>query len=305
MSRAPFEAQHLIAQISPDVWKRELDQASAKYHLVACWAAIIFDPIFAATDYLNIPDSWKLLLAIRLTVSAVILATLALKDRLGLSTHALVSVPFLLISLQNAFTYSLVGDEDLLGHNLNYMALLIGAAMFVLWRVSYSIFIVLISTIATAYFLYTNPAIEIQVFFLKGGLLLIATAVFMVVLIQTRYNLNVREIKARLALQLSNEEIQSQAEEIQAINESLETQVKIRTRELEMKTRALEEYAFINAHKLRGPVASILGLIHLLGKSDLKDDARHIANHMEDAARQLDGIVGSITKAIERGEGKS
>jgi signal transduction histidine kinase len=183
--------------------------------------------------------------------------------------------------------------------------LLIGAAMFVLWQLSYSVFIVLISAVATAYFLYANPAVETQAFFLKGGLLLIATAIFMVVLIQTRYSLTVREIKARLALKFSNDEIQSQAEEIRMINDSLETLVKKRTQELERKTKALEEYAFINAHKLRGPVATLLGLINLLNKADMNSEARHIVDHMDDSARRLDNIVASITRAIEKGESRS
>jgi light-regulated signal transduction histidine kinase (bacteriophytochrome) len=42
--------------------------------------------------------------------------------------------------------------------------------------------------------------------------------------------------------------------------------VQERTRELEKKNKALEEYAFINAHKLRSQVASILGLINLISK---------------------------------------
>jgi signal transduction histidine kinase len=216
-----------------------------------------------------------------------------------------VSIPFLLISLQNAFTYSLIGGEDLLGHNLNYMALLVGAAMFVLWPWTYSLLIVILSTIATSYFLYHNPSLAIQEFFLKGGLLLIAVAVFMITLIQTRFRLTIREIKARLALQLSNEEIQTQAEEIQVINESLEGQVRARTQELERKNIALEEYAFINAHKLRSPVASLLGLINLLRKTELNDEGRHIVGRMTDSAAKLDEIVRSITKAIEQGENEN
>jgi signal transduction histidine kinase len=302
MKSYTFSAQHLISQISTASWKSELDKASAKYHFIACWAAIIGDPIFALTDYINIPEHWKLLLVVRLCVSATILLTLALKKKLSLSTHALVSVPFILISLQNAFTYGLIGEEDLLGHNLNYMALLIGAAMFVLWHWTYSVSIVVLSSVATLIFISYNNAILVQDFFLKGGLLLIAVAVFMVVLIQTRYTLTVREIKARLALQLSNEEIQSQAEEIQVINENLETQVQKRTQELEQKNIALEEAAFINAHKLRSPVASILGLINLLHKAELNGEAQNIMEHMLDSARKLDRIVGSITKAIEQGD---
>jgi len=112
----------------------------------------------------------------------------------------------------------------------------------------------------------------------------------------------VREIKTRLALKASNEEIQAQAEEIKGINDNLELLVKERTEELEKKNKALEEYAFINAHKLRGPVASILGLIHLMNKIDMDDDARKVLRHLQDSTEKLDAIVNSITRAIEKGE---
>lgn len=98
-----------------------------------------------------------------------------------------------------------------------------------------------------------------------------------------------------------NEEIQSQADEIKEINEHLEEMVSKRTRELEKKNLALEEYAFINAHKLRAPVASILGLINLIHKTELDRESREIVEHLNTSARKLDEVVTSITEAIERG----
>ena len=132
--------------------------------------------------------------------------------------------------------------------------------------------------------------------------MLIAVSLFMIALIRTRYNLTVREIKARLALQASYEEIQQQDEEIKGINENLENIVLERTRELEKKNKALEEYAFINAHRLRSPVASILGLINLMNKVHLNDEAKGIMSHLRDSTEKLDATVSTITKAIERGE---
>ena len=280
----------------------ELQKASQRYHVIACWAAIIFDPIFAVTDFINIPDHAPLLLAIRLAVSWIVLFGLLMGQRLKWSTHVIVSIPFITISLQNAFTYSLIGVDNLLGHSLNYMALLVGAAMFVLWPWVYSLIIVMISIGATAIFVFTNPLLSWNEFFLNGGLLLFMVALFMMILIQTRYNLSVREIKARIALAKSKEEVQLQAEEIRSINENLESLVLKRTIELERKNKALEEYAFINAHKLRSPVASLLGLINLMSKTDLKGDAEPIMQHMVKSGDTLDEVVRSITQAIEKGE---
>ena len=291
-----------IAQITPGAWKYELENASYRYHIIACWVSIIFDPIFAITDFINIPDNWLNLLVIRISVAAAIFITLTLRKPYNLPSYFVVSVPFLLISLQNAYTYSLISNDGLLGHNLNYMALLIGASMFVLWEWYYSVIIVVLSVLATALFIYYNPAIDIHEFFVQGGLLLAMVAIFMIVLIRARYNLTVKEIKARLALQSSNEEIQAQAEEIQGINENLEVLVKQRMVELEKKNRALEEYAFINAHKLRSPVASILGLMNLMNKIKLDDEATEIARHLMNSTEKLDKVIGSMTEALEKGD---
>ncbi len=308
MKRYQSITSDLISQVTPESWKVELEKASSKYHLIAAWVAIIFDPVFAFTDYINIPENWKQLLIIRIGISMVILTLVILRRKLKIPSYLIVAVTFLLISLQNAYTYSIIGNEDILGHNLNYIALLIGASMFLLWEVTYSLWMIGISVLATAFFLYQNPVLNINQFLVNGGLLLSAIAVFMIVLIKTRYDLTVREIKARLALQISNEEIQaqneeitSQAEEIRVINENLEQLVQDRTKELEKKNQALEEYAFINAHKLRSPVASILGLINLLNKTSLTEEARGIMSHLEDSTGKLDSVVSSITKAIEKG----
>ena len=103
-------------------------------------------------------------------------------------------------------------------------------------------------------------------------------------------------------IQAQNEEIQSQAEVIQGINDNLESLVKERTSELERKNRAAEESAFIIAHELRAPVASVLGLINLISKCELDDEAKTIVDHMEDSADKLNAVVRNITKAIEKGD---
>lgn len=293
--------QGLISRIPKASWKSELDHTASKYHVTVLWVAVIFEPIFGLVDYINIPDNWGFLFVIRLAVSAITLIMLAMKKRYDLPSYPLVVITFFLISMQNAYTYRLIGDDGLLGQNLNYMALLMGGAMFLLWPWIYSVGVVVLSAIVTAFFIHSNPLLHTDHFFLNGGLLLAAAAIFMIVLIRTRYNLTVREIKVRLALQASNEEIQAQAEEIKGINDNLEQLVKERTLELEKKNDALEEYAFINAHKLRSPVASILGLINLMNKIEVSDEAKKVLEHLQDSTEKLDAIVNSITRAIEKG----
>ena len=105
-----------------------------------------------------------------------------------------------------------------------------------------------------------------------------------------------------LEIKRKNEEIQEQAKEIRSINQNLEGLVRERTHQLETKNKALEEYAFINAHQLRAPVASILGLINLMQKLELKEEEKVYLAHLKESAKKLDEVVSTITEAIERGE---
>lgn len=298
--KSEFEVQ--LGRVPEASWQQELEKTTGRFHLTAAWVAAIFDPVFAITDYINIPQGWSTLLVIRICVSMITIGMIIMQRKLVFSSYIVVMVPFALISLQNAFTYQYINEEGLLGQNLNYIALLIGAAMFVLWHWRFSVLIVMLSAMATFLFVANNPNITANGFFLKGGLLLMVSGLFMIVLIQTRYRLTASEIKARLALRASNNEIKDQAAEIRRINENLEKLVHERTQSLKKKNAALEEYAFINAHKLRSPLASILGLTNLLTKMDLGKDASAINEHLKSSATKLDSIIGDITKAIEKGD---
>jgi light-regulated signal transduction histidine kinase (bacteriophytochrome) len=124
-------------------------------------------------------------------------------------------------------------------------------------------------------------------------------------LLEEKVKMRTREIQLQNEeIQVQNEEISAQSEEILRINENLEDMVQDRTRELERKNKALEEYAFINAHKLRSPVATILGLINLISKTKLDHEGVEINRRLQDTADELDSIVSAITKAIERGDKK-
>ena len=293
-------ADRQIVSITPDEWRPELEKSSLRYHRTVLWIAIIFDPLFAITDYMNIGEGWEQLLVIRLVVSGSTLILLTTRNRTGISLRTLTIFTFLLISLQNSYTYNLIQNDDLLAHNLNFMALLVGAAMFILWEWYYSIAITFISAIFIAYFIGVNTSIDVREFFLKGGLLLAVVGAFMGILINTRYNLTVREIKARLALQMSNREIKIQAEEIERINQNLEEIVRERTAELEQKNLALEEAAFINAHKLRAPVASILGLANLLKREPLTEEGKNTLSHLDNSTQKLDAIITEISVTLEK-----
>lgn len=205
----------------------ELERSAEKYHILGAWIAIIFDPFFAITDFINIPEASTRLLIIRLLIAAFTFTILKLRHLLKIKSNTvIIFIPFVLISLQNAYTFSLISSEHILGHCLNYIALFIGGGMFILWNWRYSVLTISASALATSFFIYLNPEINFNYFLLNGGLLLIAVGAFMYVLIQTRYTLTIKEITARLQVEEINEELTIQKNLVEESNHQITASIR-------------------------------------------------------------------------------
>lgn len=205
----------------------ELEKSAEKYHILGAWIAIIFDPFFAITDFINIPNSSTQLLIIRLIIAATTFTVLKLRDKLKIKTNTiLIFIPFTLISLQNAYTFYLISDKHILGHCLNYIALFIAGGMFILWNWKVSAITITASALVSSLFIYLNPEINFNNFLLNGGLLLIAVGAFMFILIRTRYDLTIKEITARLQVEEINEELVVQKNLVEATNNQITSSIR-------------------------------------------------------------------------------
>ncbi|HLZ16673.1 MAG TPA: hypothetical protein VKQ08_06520 [Cyclobacteriaceae bacterium] len=96
-------------------------------------------------------------------------------------------------------------------------------------------------------------------------------------------------------LQLQNQELATRQEETRAINDNLEAMVADRIREVEGKNRALAEYAFINAHMLRGPLCRIIGLIHLMEQEGYSTQQlaqlKAVAQEIDQRVKEINSVV--------------
>jgi signal transduction histidine kinase len=108
------------------------------------------------------------------------------------------------------------------------------------------------------------------------------------------------------AIQEKNEEITAQARlledvnrEMERINTNLEGEVQQRSQRLVEQSKKLVEYAYFNAHHLRGPLARILGLISLLQLQKLSADQEDIVQKMDISAQELDVVVKEINKRLD------
>jgi serine phosphatase RsbU (regulator of sigma subunit) len=202
-------------------WQSEMNRIATKHHIIVCWVAIILNPIWFISDYFTIPNYWQIFLVVRLAVTGLILLAVLLRKSINLSTELLVVFPFLGISIQNAYMWSVMDVPTLQKHAFAYLALIIGAGMLVLWKPIWTISIVFLSLIANGIYFHLNSQLSTEEILINGGLLVLTVGIISVVLIHSRYVLTKKEIIARLALAATNEELEFQKGLIEKKNEEI------------------------------------------------------------------------------------
>ncbi len=100
-------------------------------------------------------------------------------------------------------------------------------------------------------------------------------------------------------LQDARKEIEMKNLEIMRKNETLEEEVNNRTRELMSNVQQLEQFAFMAAHNLRGPVARILGLGEILKYAQTKEEALDVQSRIIRTTQELDTVVRDLNHVLE------
>ncbi len=78
------------------------------------------------------------------------------------------------------------------------------------------------------------------------------------------------------------------------------TEQRLYIQRIQAQNQALKDIAWIQSHKVRAPVASILGLIQLFNKEDLSDPTNsEVLEGIEEAAHTLDDVIKEINAKTE------
>ncbi len=107
----------------------------------------------------------------------------------------------------------------------------------------------------------------------------------------------VEKQKVKIEKQSRNTSVLNQ--ELTLLNKNLESRAHEIAREIEVKNKKMNKYAFMNAHKLRAPIASIMGLINLFGKDITPEDETTIISMLKISSDKLDNVVHEIKEVIE------
>jgi signal transduction histidine kinase len=106
-------------------------------------------------------------------------------------------------------------------------------------------------------------------------------------------------------LMTSEEELRASQEELTQINENLNGIVLERTRTIINQNDKFVRHAFINGHKVRGPLARILGLVNLLGyENNLEESTKELQDLLKVSASELNEILREVRVNLDEAEYK-
>jgi hypothetical protein len=111
-----------------------------------------------------------------------------------------------------------------------------------------------------------------------------------------REELSVKNDELKKAV-ISLEQVNQRVEDL---NKNLEIKVLERTKELEIKNEQLVQYAYMNAHKLRGPFCRVKGLVmlkDLISKSSTEEE-RLIDSLLSESLKELDDVTHKIQYTV-------
>ncbi len=99
-------------------------------------------------------------------------------------------------------------------------------------------------------------------------------------------------------IEMRNEELTKTQDNLNEINQNLEKIVEKKTMNLVIQNKKLLDYAHINAHHVRGPLARILGLL-LLSSMEKDVDYPMFLDKIECAVTEIDDVLKTISKELD------
>ncbi|HEY9046876.1 MAG TPA: ATP-binding protein, partial [Ohtaekwangia sp.] len=100
--------------------------------------------------------------------------------------------------------------------------------------------------------------------------------------------------------------IQEQKDRLLSQNQSLTSELIEKNKdltetnsELIKHNNELRQFSYTVSHNLRGPVASLLGLIHLLDPASIPEHDAEVLEHIRTSSERLDTIIKDLTKIID------
>jgi signal transduction histidine kinase len=106
-------------------------------------------------------------------------------------------------------------------------------------------------------------------------------------------------MQSQEGLTLANVEIERQKIILEASLDEKSKDLLITNQQLVVQNNELQQFSYTVSHNLRGPVASILGLIHVQQYSKTEDDKKEVLGLLKKSALSLESIISDLNRIID------
>lgn len=206
-------------------WRQEVERYASRYHISGSWFAAVANLLFALNDVIVFPEMAGQFFVVRLAISVTIALALILRKRMQATSSQIAMLPFLLISMENAYMWSFMDKELFHMHSLAYAVLFVGASIVVLWPYRSSLLVLVASGIMNWWFLQKNSPLSLQEIMANGGTLVSTVAVISTIMAHNRFRLTKREIVLRSRLKASKKQVVQQKALIEKNHDELRSSV--------------------------------------------------------------------------------
>jgi tetratricopeptide (TPR) repeat protein len=134
-----------------------------------------------------------------------------------------------------------------------------------------------------------------------GALLITFIVIFFLGrLVRTRKTNEQELLKLNAEIQKQSQELLAANKAITEANEALEQLVKYRTEVIQNQSKRLSHFSFVNSHEIRGPLATLMGLLGLLYEEKSPEKSKQILGFLKITSAKLDKIIRSVSRELEK-----
>lgn len=185
-------------------FKTRLSNRTFKQHCLGSRIAIIVNVLWGVSNYFLIDENKWAYVGINMAAAGVILAAMLLKKRLRLNGESIALVPMLTTIAAFAYTYNTIDLEAFRNMTYTHMAVFIGAGMFLIWRIKYSLISIGFALAINAAF-FQMSELTLQEYMQNGAIAVASVMIFMIISIHTRFQLEIRNIQSTMELEDSKD----------------------------------------------------------------------------------------------------
>jgi len=274
----------MFVQLTKEEFLKELSKKAWYQTNNIVWTIVFIYPLFSIVDYIFANDLWMQFFIIRVITILIIIALYSIFQRKNYDFRILLHISLFLISATSALLCNIVDLQQLNVYYLLYSAVFLFFNLLVFWEPFNSVIETVLAFLLIAIFFRLFSQYTLDLVIANGGQVFFIIALISCLVPGARFKIMEREVRSKLLIGKSNEQLKEQFRDINEKNSIIDAQYE------ELRKLDNQKNSFINiaGHDLKNLIGNIV-----MSNNMLKEDSHRLTSD------QLE-LVGYIAEASEK-----